>query len=139
MPNGRDALSSAAEVVKPYIERAMADEALRDDLMRAFATARELVSELASDANRPITLASRVATDDDLRDKLRESIEDLRRASERLQGRRERSSGRAAAVLVAGIALGILFNPVTGPETRRFIRDLVSARDGYSDADTDGG
>jgi len=133
--NGKDALSGVAEVVKPFIERAMADEALRNDLMRAFATARELVSELASEANRPITLASRVATDDDVRDKLREAIEDLRRASERLQGRRERSSGRAAAVLVAGIALGILFNPVTGPETRRFIRDLVSAHDGSSAED----
>ena len=27
--------------------------------------------------------------------------------------------------LVAGIALGILFNPLTGPETRRFIKDAV--------------
>ena len=44
-------------------------------------------------SDRPITLASRVATDDDIRDKLREAIEDLRSASDRLQGKRERSSG----------------------------------------------
>jgi hypothetical protein len=29
-------------------------------------------------------------------------------------------------MLVAGIALGLLFNPITGPETRRFIKDMLS-------------
>ena len=60
---------------------------------------------------------------------LGEAIGDLRSAGERLQGKRERSSGRAGTVLVAGLALAILFNPVTGPETRRFIRELLAARD----------
>jgi hypothetical protein len=126
---GKDTFSGAAETIRPYLERAMTDERLRDDLMRAFATARELYGEFMHEKGRPITIASRVATDDDVRDKLREAIEDLRRASDRLQGKRERerSGGRASALLVAGIALGILFNPVTGPETRRFIRDLVSS------------
>jgi hypothetical protein len=120
-------LSGKAEAVKPYLERAMSDEKLRDDVMHAFGTARELYAELVNEKGRPVTLASRVATDDDIRDKLREAIEDLRRASDRLQGKRERSGGRASTILVAGIALGILFNPVTGPETRRFIRDLISS------------
>ncbi len=136
MAKGKDTFSGAAEVIKPYVERAMTDDRLRDELMRAFGTARELYGELLSEKSRPITLASRVATDDDIRDKLREAIEDLRRASERFQGKRDRSSGRASTILIAGIALGILFNPVTGPETRRFIRDLVSAgeEDGEHDA-----
>lgn len=125
----KDTLSGAAETIRPYLERAMTDEKLRDELVRAFGTARELYAELVNEKGRPITLASRVATDDDIRDKLREAIEDLRRASDRLQGRRERSGGRGSALLVAGIALGILFNPVTGPETRRFIRELFSADD----------
>ncbi len=54
----------------------MKDDQLRSELVRAFATARELYAELTSDRSRPITLASRVATDDDIRDKLREAIED---------------------------------------------------------------
>jgi hypothetical protein len=126
---GKDTFSGAAETIRPYFERAMTDERLRDEVMRAFATARELYGEFMNEKGRPITIASRVATDDDLRDKLREAIEDLRRASDRLQGKRERdrSSGRSSAVLVAGIALGILFNPVTGPETRRFIRELIAS------------
>jgi hypothetical protein len=135
---GKETFSGAAETVKPYLERAMKDDKLREELLHAFGTARELYSELVHEKGRPITLASRVATDDDIRDKLREAIEDLRRASDRLQGRRERSGGRASTILVAGIALGILFNPVTGPETRRFIRDLISSGGEESEGERDG-
>jgi hypothetical protein len=129
MPKTKDTLLDAADTIKPYIERAMTDEKLRAEVMRAFGTARELYGEFVSGIDRPITLASRVATDDEIRDKVREAIEDLRHASERIQGKhdRERSSGRGAKLLIAGIALGILFNPVTGAETRRFIKDLVSS------------
>jgi hypothetical protein len=130
MPKAKDTLFDAAESIKPYVERAMTDEKLRTEVMRAFGTARELYSELVNDKDRPITLASRVATDDDVRDKLREAIEDLRRAGDRLQGKKERSSGKVSTILIAGIALGILFNPVTGAETRRFIKDLVTSGDG---------
>jgi hypothetical protein len=126
----KKSVSAAADQMRPYVERAMNDEKLRREVLRAFATARELYGDLISDRDRPITLASRVATDDDVRDKLREAIDDLRSAGERLQGRRERSSARASTLLVAGIALGILFNPVTGAETRRFIRELISGGDG---------
>ena len=139
MRKGKDTLSGAAETVKPYLERAMKDDKLRAELLHAFGTARELYSELVNEKGRPITLASRVATDDDIRDKLREAIEDLRRASDRLQGRRERSGGRASTILVAGIALGILFNPVTGPETRRFIRDLIASGGEEADGEREGG
>src|SRR5581483_11957733 len=95
------------------------------EVMRAFATARDIYSDLMGDKEKPVKLASRVATDDDIRDKLRDVIGDLQHASERLHGKKERR-GRAKGLFVAGIALGLLFNPVTGPETRRFIKDMVS-------------
>jgi len=131
MPKTKETLLDAADNIKPYIERAMTDEKLRAELMRAFGTARELYGELMSGKDRPITLASRVATDDEIRDKVREAIDDLRHASERIKGKqdKERSSGRGAKLLIAGIALGILFNPVTGAETRRFIKELISSGD----------
>ena len=131
----KDRVSDATENIKPYVERAMADEKLREDVIRAFGSAREIYQELMGEKNA-ITLASRVATDDDIRDKVRDAIEDLRRASERLQGKRDHS-GRNATLLVAGIALGMLFNPLTGPETRRFIRDMLGS--GGGDADRTGG
>ena len=126
MAKAKTTLGSRADAVRPYVERAMNDEKLRAEILRAAATARALYVDLLSDRDKPMVVASRVATDDDVRDKLRDAIEDLRSASERLQGRRERSSHRASTLIVAGIALGILFNPVTGAETRRFIRDLIS-------------
>ncbi len=124
--NPKDTLTDAADTIRPYVERAMRDEKLRQEVVRAFGTARDVYGELVGEKGRPIVLASRVATDDEIRVRLREAVEDLRSAAERLQGKRERTSGRASTLLIAGIALGILFNPVTGAETRRFIRDLLS-------------
>ena len=121
----KDKVTDAAENLKPYVERAMADEKLRDDVMRAFGSAREIYKDLMGEKSA-ITLASRVATDDDIRDRLRDAIEDLRHASERLQGKKEHA-GRNATLLVAGIALGLLFNPITGPETRRFLKEMLTS------------
>jgi hypothetical protein len=126
MPKGKSTISTKADLVRPYVERAMQDEKLRNEVLRAFATARDLYGDLASDRDKPMVVVSRVATDDDVRDRLREAIEDLRSAGDRLQGKRARSSHRGSTLLVAGIALGILFNPVTGPDTRRFIKDLIT-------------
>ncbi len=125
MPKTRDKVSEVAENIKPYVERAMHDEELRNDVMHAFSTARDLVNDLLTDRDKPVTLASRVATDDDVRDKLREAIEDLRTANDRLQGKRTRA-GKGRGLLVAGVALGILFNPVTGAGTRKFIKDMLA-------------
>jgi len=135
MGRQKDTLLTKADSMRPYVERAMSDENLRRDVVRAFAVARELYSELARDRDKPITIASRVATDDEIRDKLRDAIEDLRSASSRLQGKRERTGGRASALLITGIALGILFNPVTGPETRRFLKDMFGSGDGHGGHD----
>jgi hypothetical protein len=123
MAKTKDKVYDAAGNVKPYVERAMADEKLRDDVMSAFGTARELYNELIG-GRGAVTLATRVATDDEIRDKLKDAIDDLRSAADRLQGKKDHG-GRNATLLIAGIALGILFNPVTGPETRRWLKDMI--------------
>jgi hypothetical protein len=124
MAKTKDKVYDAADSVKPYVQRAMQDEKLREDVMSAFATARELYSELVGGRNA-VTLATRVATDEEIRDKLRDAVDDLRNAADRLQGKRSHG-GRNTGLLVAGIALGILFNPVTGPETRKWLKDTLS-------------
>ena len=124
MAKTKDKVYDAAGNAKPYIERAMKDEKLRDDVLSAFSTAKELYNELIG-GRGAVTLATRVATDDEIRDKLREAVEDLRSASERLQGKKDHS-GRNTTLLVAGIALGILFNPITGPETRRWLKEMIT-------------
>ena len=92
--------------------------------MSAFTTAEELYNELVG-ARGAVTLATRVATDDEIREKLRTAVDDLRSAADRLQGKKESHGGRNTTLLIAGIALGILFNPVTGPETRRWLKDTI--------------
>ena len=123
MAKTRDKVYGAVGDVRPYVERAMTDEKLREDVMSAFGTARALYNELIGGRNA-VTLATRVATDEDIRDRLKDAIDDLRNAAERLQGKQDHS-GRNTTLLVAGIALGILFNPITGPETRRWLKDLI--------------
>lgn len=129
MTKTKDKVVDAAENVKPYVDRAIGDEKLRADVMSAFNTARDLYSELVGDRGA-VSVAARVATDDDVRDKLKDAIDDLRSAADRLQGKKDHG-GRNATLLVAGIALGILFNPVTGPETRKWLKDLLDGDDEF--------
>lgn len=123
MTKAKDKVYDAAGSLKPYVDRAVNDEKLRTDVMHAYKTARDLYDELLGN-RRPVTVATRMATDAEVRERLKEAVEDLRSAADRLQGKRDHS-GRNATLLVAGIALGILFNPVTGPETRKWVKDLV--------------
>jgi hypothetical protein len=123
MAKTKDKVYDAAGNVKPYVERAMTDEKLRQDVVSAFSTAKDLYNELVG-GRGAVTLATRVATDDEVRDRLKDAIEDLRSAANRLQGKKSHS-GRNTTLLIAGIALGLLFNPVTGPETRKWVKDLL--------------
>ena len=129
MAKTKEKVYDTAGSVKPYVERAMHDEKLRDELMSAFATARGLYNELIG-GRSAVTLATRVATDDEVRDKLKDAIDDLRSAADRLQGKKSHG-GRNTTLLVAGIALGVLFNPVTGPETRRWLKDMLAGSDDF--------
>ena len=124
MAKTRDKVYDAAENVKPYVERAMSDEKLRDDVMSAFSPAKDLYTELIG-GRGAVTLATRVATDEEIREKLRDAVEDLRNAADRLQGKKDHG-GRNATLLVAGLALGILYNPVTGAETRKWLREMLA-------------
>ena len=123
MANARDRIEDA----KPYVKRAIEDEVLRENLRSAFATARGVYDELI--ANRGVTgVATKVATDQDIQDQLRSAIQDLRDAADRIQGHQDHK-GRNSSLLLIGITLGLLFNPLTGPETRRWLKDKVFGED----------
>ena len=109
--------------VRPYVERAVTDEDLRDNVLSAFQAAREVYNELIGDRG-VTTIASRVATDKDVQEKLKEAIDELREAADRVQGKKD-SGGRNGMLLLAGITLGILFNPMTGPATRQWLKEKV--------------
>ncbi len=119
MAKTRDRVSD----VKPYVERAIKDEEFRDNLKSAFVAARDVYDELMGPRGVG-GKAARVASDKDLRDTLRSAIEDLRSAADRVQ-HGPSHKGRNLFV-VTGIALGILlFNPMTGSDTRKWLKGAV--------------
>jgi prophage DNA circulation protein len=131
MANTRDRITDTAENVRPYVERAVKDEEVRENVKSALMAARNIYDELIG--SRGVTYAAtRMATDKDLQESLRAAIEDLRKAADRVQGK-DTHTTRNVTLLVTGIALGLLFNPVTGPSTRRWLSDLVLGKDEFGD------
>ena len=127
MAKTRERISDTADNVRPYVERAVKDEEVRENVKSALTAARNIYDELLG--GRGVTYAAtRMATDKDLQESLRSAVEDLRKAADRVQGR-DSHKGRNMSLLVTGIALGMLFNPVTGPATRRWLSDLVLGKE----------
>jgi hypothetical protein len=132
MASTKDKISDTAESVRPYVERAVKDEEVRENVKSALAAARNIYDELIG-ARGVTYAATRMATDKDLQDSLRSALDDLREAAERVQGK-DSHKGRNMTLLVTGIALGLLFNPVTGPSTRRWLSDLVLGKDEFGES-----
>jgi gas vesicle protein len=123
MAKTRDKVLDRAGSAKPYIERAIKDEDLRDNVRSAFESAREIYNDLVG-GRGAIPVATRVATDKDIQERLKDAIDELREAADRVQGRKDHGA-RNTMLLVTGIALGILFNPVSGPQTRKWLSDTL--------------
>jgi hypothetical protein len=136
MINTKDRVSDAAANARPYVERALRDKELRDNVRNAYNSARAVYDELAS-RRKVSDAASRLAYDKDLQDELRTAVDELRNAAGRVKDvkRGAPEAGRAAwngLLLVAGIALGILLNPITGPAVRRLLaRKLFGSGNGF--------
>ena len=119
----QDRALDRASDVKPYIERALKDEQVREDVKSAIATARDIYDQLLG--GRAFgAAAARVVSDKDIQQQLRDAIDDLRDAADRVQDKKSHSA-RNTTLLFTGIVLGVLFNPVTGPGARRWLQDKV--------------
>jgi hypothetical protein len=120
----KDRIYDTADTMRPYVDRALHDDDLHDNLKEAFKAAREVYAELLG--NRNITgTAMRAATDKDIQDNLKKAIEEMRTAANRIQGKEDHSA-RNTMLLLAGITAGILFNPMTGPQTRKWLMDKIT-------------
>jgi hypothetical protein len=110
------------------VERALQDPELRENVRNAYESAKSIYDELIG--GRSVTgVARRVATDKDIQDELRGAIAELRTAADRVRGQDEHT-GRNSGLLLIGIVLAILFNPVTGSQTRKWLSDRLLGGDG---------
>jgi hypothetical protein len=124
MARAMDTISTA----RPYVKRALEDEEVRENLKSAVAAAREIYDELIV-GRRPSAVAARVATDKDIQENFRSAIDDLKSAADRVQGKSDHTA-RNLMLLLTGVVLGLLFNPLTGPQTRKWVSDKILGDEG---------
>ena len=133
MDKARDRVSDA----RPLVERALKDQELRDHVRDAFTAARDAYAELFGRSGVS-GVAVKAATDKDIQDNLRKAIEELRAAGDRLQGAEDHKA-RKSIILIAGVAAAVLFNPITGPPVRRWLKDqFFGPSDDFTYAGTNG-
>ena len=119
-----------SEALRPYVQRAMTDPDLREDLLAAFVAARGLYGHMAK--GRGVKGKAEKVSEKDFQKQLQELVSELTTASERLQGKAKRKSHKARnrVILLTGVTLGVLYNPWTGESTREWIMGRVAGGDG---------
>jgi hypothetical protein len=120
----------STDALKPYVQRAMTDPELREDLLAAFVAARSLYGQMAK--SRGVKGKAEKASEKDFQKQLQFLVADLSEASDKLQGKAKKKSHKARnrVILLTGVTLGVLYNPWTGEQTREWIMDRVAGGDG---------
>ncbi len=136
MDTTKERAAAAAASARPYIERALHDKELRDNIRNAYTSARAVYDELGS-RRKVSDAASRLAADKDIQDELRNAIEELRSAASRVKNAKQDAaesarSARNGLLLLIGVVIGLLLNPITGPAFRRMLaRQLFGSGNGF--------
>jgi len=130
MAKTKDRQLVGADVLRPYVKRAMEDPQLREDLLAAFIAARGLYGQVAKRQGMKAKAAK--VSEKDFQAQIAELVSELSTASERLQGKRKRKAHkmRKRVILLTGVTLGVLYNPWTGQATREWIMERVASGNG---------
>jgi hypothetical protein len=125
MSRNTQAAASAFDSIKPILDRALRDDEIRQNATRAWTAARKVYSDLSGEG--PIGAASKLSTDDHLRDGLDTTVQSLSEAIVRLSGKepKHKRSRSWAPFLIFATVLLVLFNPAFGSTTRTWIKDTL--------------
>ena len=120
----------STDALKPYVQRAMTDPELREDLLAAFVAARSIYGQMAK--GRGIKGKAEKVSEKDFQKQLQHLVDDLSEASDKLKGKAKKKGHktRNRIVLLTGVTLGVLYNPWTGQATRDWIMEQVAGGDG---------
>jgi len=119
----------STDALKPYVQRAMTDPELREDLLAAFVAARSLYGQMAK--SRGVKGKAEKVSEKDFQKDLQSLVGDLTEASDKLQGkaRKKGHKARNRVILLTGVTLGVLYNPWTGESTREWIMERIAGGD----------
>jgi hypothetical protein len=115
---------------RPVVERVAKDDKFKKHVKTAYGSARSIYDELFFEGAAPNEATARkivakLAQDPELQEELRSVIGELRKAGKRAKKTANPTHKTRNALLLAGIVIGILYNPKTGPETRRKLKEKV--------------
>jgi hypothetical protein len=132
----KERAAAAAANARPYVERALRDKELHDNIRNAYTSARAVYDQLGS-RRKVSDAATRLAADKDMQDEIRSAIDELRNASRRVKDVKRGAAEPArtaknSVLLLFGIVIGLLLNPITGPALRRALaRKLFGGENGF--------
>jgi ElaB/YqjD/DUF883 family membrane-anchored ribosome-binding protein len=120
----------STDALKPYVQRAMTDPELREDLLAAFVTARSIYGQMAKGSG--LKAKAENVSDKNFQKQLQTLVDDLSVASDKLQGKAKKKGHkvRNRVILLTGVTLGVLYNPWTGESTREWIMDRIAGENG---------
>ena len=147
MAKTKTSAALTTETLKPYVQRAMNDPELREDLLAAFVAARGIYDQVSK--GRGIKGKAEKVSEKDFQKQLQSLVEELSEASDKLKGTAKKKSHkkRNRVLLLTGVTIGVLYNPWTGQATRDWIMGQIAGSDGEGleeleaelDADAAGG
>lgn len=128
MAKTKSGSAASVDALKPYVQRAMTDPELREDLLAAFVAARSLYGQMAK--GRGVKGKAEKVSEKDFQKQLQHLVDDLSEASDKLQGKGKKShKTRNRVLLLTGVVVGALYNPWTGESTREWIMDKIAGGD----------
>ncbi len=129
MPNVTKTVTRARSVG----ETLASDEEFRKSLVDAYESARKIYDRL--DDKSVKALAAMLATDTRTQRDVSRSVTRMQKAARKATRKTHR---RRNTLILAGIVVGLLYNPKTGPQTRKWIRERTFGSDETFEYEVDG-